>query len=89
MRTRIFVYIVQNLYIFFFLYAGEGGIAVARGELDKAERIAAEDRLVIISADESTLNGQNTDAEVTVAAKPKKQKRDADDPILGEMQKVC
>ncbi|CAC5372762.1 unnamed protein product [Mytilus coruscus] len=61
-------------------------LAVARGDLDEAERIAAEDRLAIISADESIEEGQNTDADVPIP-KTKKQKKAIDDPILEEVRK--
>lgn len=60
-------------------------LAVARGDLDEAERIAAEDRLAIISADES-IEGQTTDADVPIP-KTKKQKKTIEDPIIGEVRK--
>ncbi|CAC5356034.1 unnamed protein product [Mytilus coruscus] len=61
-------------------------LSVARGDLDEAERKAAEDRLAIISADESIEEGQNTDADVPIP-KTKKQKKAIDDPILKEVRK--
>ncbi|VDH96386.1 Hypothetical predicted protein [Mytilus galloprovincialis] len=61
-------------------------LAVARGDLDEAERIAAEDRLAIISADESIEEGQTTDADVPIP-KTKKQKKTIEDPIIGEVRK--
>ena len=61
-------------------------LAIARGDLDEAERIAAEDRLAIISADESIEEGQTTDAGVHIT-KTKKQKKTIEDPIIGEVRK--
>ncbi|CAC5356032.1 unnamed protein product [Mytilus coruscus] len=61
-------------------------LSVSRGDLDEAERKAAEDRLAIISADESIEEGQNTDADVPIP-KTKKQKKAIDDPILKEVRK--
>ena len=38
-------------------------LAVSKGDLDEAERIAAEDRIAIMDADEDPIEGQPTSSE--------------------------
>ena len=61
-------------------------LAISKGDLDEAERIAAEDRIAIMDADEDPIEGQPTSSE-PASSKPKKLKRTVDDPLLIEMRK--
>lgn len=60
-------------------------LAIAGGNLDEAEKIAAEDRIAIQEADEDPIV-QPKSCE-PASAKPKKSKRVVDDPLLIEMRK--
>lgn len=60
-------------------------LAISKGDLDEAERIAAEDRIAIMDVDEDPI-GQSTSSE-PASSKSKRLKHSVEDPLLIEMRK--
>ena len=83
-KMRIYLFFLRLIYGIVLYLEVKEELALARGDMEEAERIAAEDKLTIEEVDVERPDDNEDD---TASSKPKKQKKDAEDLFLSEIRK--